>query len=109
LRVGHGLLSKEQFVKALRNGDIEIWTLPHGAFALIGWGVCEHGETCNILTVTGESDIAAESGLLAIEAMARKRGARMVISVGRPGWKPLVEKHGYTVQRKILMKKVLES
>ena len=109
LRVGHGLLSRQQFIRALSTGELEVWTLPAGAYALIGWGTCEHGETCNILTVTGESEAAHESGLLTIEAIARKRGARVVISVGRPGWKSLVERHGYTVQRKILMKKVLES
>jgi len=109
LRVGHGLLSQQQFIQAIGNGDMEIWALPAGAYALIAWGTCEHGETCNILTVTGESDKAAESGLQAIEDVARKRGARVIITVGRPGWKPLLASHGYMIVKKILAKKVLES
>jgi len=109
LRLGHAVLSREQFAAELQSGNFEVWALPAGAYALITWGITEHGLTCYILTVTGESEKAAESGLLAIESLARKRGARVVASVGRPGWKPLVEKHGYKVTPKILMTKVLES
>ena len=109
LRLGHAVLSKRQFIEELASGRFEIWALPADAYALITWGTTEHGETCYILTVTGESATGAESGLLAIEAAARKRGARVVASVGRPGWKPLVIKHGYKVTPKILMIKVLES
>jgi hypothetical protein len=109
LRVGHGLLSHEQFIAAISSGDLEIWALPLGAYALIGWGTCEHGETCNILTVTGDAQAAGESGLRAIESIARKRGARMVITVARAGWKQLLERHGYETTPKVLAKKVLES
>lgn len=103
------MLNRAQFIRELSTGSFEVWTLPAGAYALIAFGTTEHGLTCNILTVTGESETAAESGLLAIEKMARKRGARVVMSVGRPGWAPLMRKHGYTIIPKILMSKVLES
>jgi hypothetical protein len=103
------VLNREQFINELENGSFEVWALPAGAFALIAFGVTEPGLTCNILTVTGDSETAAESGLIAIEKMARERGARVVMSVGRPGWESLMRKHGYTITPKILMSKVLES
>lgn len=109
LRLGHAVLSREQFIKELESGAFEVWALPAGAYALITWGETEHGKTCNILTVTGESEAAAESGLLAIERMTREAGGRVVVSVGRPGWAPLMKKHGYAITPKILMVKVLES
>jgi hypothetical protein len=109
LRIGHAVLNREQFLAELESGSFEVWALPAGAYALITWGETEHGKTCNILTVTGDSEAAAESGLLAIERMTREAGGRVVVSVGRPGWAPLMRKHGYTVIPKILMSKVLES
>ncbi len=109
LRVGHGLLSKEQFVRLLMDRTFEIWRLPYGAYALISWGECEHGKTCNIMTTCGDATNAehVDAGMKAIEKIARDRGARMVISVGRPGYKAVALNNGYTVQPCILMKKVL--
>jgi hypothetical protein len=109
LRLAHAILSREQFITAIGSGELEVWSLPHGAHALVTWGTTEHGETCHILTVTGDAHAAGEPGLQAIERMVRKRGGRMIITVARPAWKKLFERYGYSTQPKILVKKVLES
>lgn len=111
LRIGHGLLSREQFLHMLMDGTFEIWRLPHNSYALISWGECEHGKTCNIMTThaTIENTQTIEDGMAAIERIARERGARVVITVGRPGYKRVALNRGYTVTPCVLMKKVLES
>lgn len=110
LRLGHGLLSREQFLQMLMDGTFEIWRLPHNCYALISWGESEHGKTCNIMTgcgvITPES---VDAGIKAIDRIARERGARVVISVGRPGYAKAAKANGYHVERCIIMRKVLES
>lgn len=106
LRIGHGLLTREQFAKELRDGNLIMLALPRSCYALVSIGSCEVGLAVNILTTTGNAKYALE-GLLAIERFARDRQAKMVISVGRPGWTKLAESQGYSVQRTIIMKKVL--
>lgn len=109
LRLAHAILSRDQFIAAIGSGELEVWSLPHGAHALVTWGTTEHGETCHILTVCGDANAAGEPGLQAIERMVRQRGGRMIITVARPAWRRLFEQYGYSVQPKILVKKVLES
>lgn len=106
LRLGHGLLSPQQFRNAILMHDIEVWSLPHRQFALMTWGDSEDGRVANILTTLGSIDHAAD-GLREIEYLAKVYGARVVMSVGRPGWRNMVEDMGYTVSPCILMKKVL--
>lgn len=106
LRLGHGLLSPQQFRNALLMHDIEIWPLPHRQFALMAWGDSADGRVANILTTVGSMEHAAD-GLREIEYLAKTWGARAVMSVGRPGWTRLVQDMGYTVAPCILMKKVL--
>jgi hypothetical protein len=109
LRIAHGILSPTQFITAIQHGEMEIWSLPREAYALIAWGVCAEGETCNILTVTGDMAEAGAVGLAAIESLARARGAKVIITVARHGWAPLFKAHGYEITPKILAKKVLMS
>jgi hypothetical protein len=106
LRLGHGILSKAQFLIAVQSGELEIWQLPEGSYALIGWGQCEQGETCNIMTVTGDASNGSV-GLEAIEKIAKTRGAKMIITVARMGWKQLLQDNGYEITPKVLAKKVL--
>lgn len=108
LRIGHGILSQEQFEGALVNGELEVLLLPHGCAALIGWGECEEGRTLNIMTTVG-AEQHSDVGLMAIEYAAMQRGAKVVISVGRRGWKQLALRHGYQVQECILMRKRLNA
>lgn len=108
LRIGHGLLSREQFQAALVNGDLEVLLLPHGCAALISWGECEDGRTLNIMTTVGREE-HADIGLMAIEHAGMQKGAQVVISVGRRGWKPLAQRHQYEVQDCILMRKKLNA
>lgn len=107
LRLGHGILSKAQFLVAIQSGELEIWELPEGSHALIGWGTCEEGETCNIMTVTGDASHGSV-GLQAIEVGARVRGAKMIITIARVGWKQLLSDSGYEITPKVLAKKVLK-
>lgn len=111
LRLGHGLLSREQFLKMLMDGTFEIWRLPLNGYALISWGESEHGKTCNIMTSHGDAGNpeAVDAAIKAIERIARERGARVVLSVGRVGYASAAKANGYKVERCILMKKVLES
>jgi hypothetical protein len=106
MRVGHGLLT--QFEGALVNGELEVLLLPHGCAALIGWGECEDGKTLNIMTTVGREE-HSDIGLMAIEYAGAQRGAKVVISVGRKGWKGLAQRHGYQVQDCILMRKKLDA
>jgi hypothetical protein len=106
LRLGHGILSKAQFLIAVQSGELEIWQLPKGSYALIGWGQCEQGETCNIMTVTCDARNGSV-GLEAIEKIAKTRGAKMIITVARMGWKRLLQDNGYEITPKVLAKKVL--
>lgn len=108
LRIGHGLLSREQFEGALVNGELEVLLLPHGCAALVGWGECEDGKTLNIMTTIGREE-HADIGLMAIEYAGMQRGAKVVISVGRRGWKPLAQRHQYEVTECILMRKKLNA
>lgn len=107
MRVGHGLLDRTQFEDALVNGELEVLLLPYGCAALVGWGECEDGKTLNIMTTVGREE-HADVGLMAIEYAAAQRGAKVVISVGRRGWKGLAQRHGYQVQECILMRKKLD-
>lgn len=106
LRMGHSILSPAQFKLALAEGTIEILLLPHHGAALVTFGEAEEGKCLHILTTTGKMEYA-NAGLRAIEAAAKARQCRVVMSVGRPGWKHLAEFRGYAVTHTILMKKVL--
>lgn len=106
LRTGHALLTPEQFKIALAHGDLEVLLLPHHGAALVMFGECTEGKALNILTATGKLE-HGNAGLRAIEAAAKARGARVVMSVGRAGWKHIAQFRGYTVEPCILMKKVL--
>lgn len=106
LRKGHSILSTEQFKFALQEGAIEVLMLPHHGAALVAFGECEEGKCLNILTTTGQM-AHANAGLRGIEAAARSRDCRVVMSVARAGWTSLAKFRGYTVTPTILMKKVL--
>lgn len=107
LRTGHGVLNREQFLRCLYTGEFECWSLPYDQYALITWGQHMAGPAVNILTTVGNMEHAVE-GLAAIERGARARGAKIVISAGRLGWKQLVTAAGYKTQPLLLMTKVLE-
>jgi hypothetical protein len=106
LRRGHGILSKAQFLVAVQSGELEIWQLPEGSHALIGWGTCEEGEACHIVTVTGDAE-NGQVGLEAIEQIAKTRGAKLVMTIARAGWTQLLQDNGYETTPKVLAKKVL--
>jgi hypothetical protein len=77
-----------------------------GSHALIGWGACEEGETCNIVTVTGDAEngqcwIAGNRGRL---QDARSKDGNNYCPAG---WKQLLKDNGYEITPKVLAKKVL--
>lgn len=106
LRRGHSILSVQQFRLALEEGAIEVLMLPHHGAALVAFGECEEGKCLHILTTTGQME-HANAGLRGIEAAAKARDCKVVMSVGRAGWTSLARFRGYTVTPSIIMKKVL--
>ncbi len=106
LRKGHGLLSPAQFYEAMRTDAIRVLDLPHDCYALYAVGESEEGRVLNILTTTGDAT-HGDAGLAAIEYEARRIGAKLVMSVGRPGWTGLARAHGYDVTPCVLMRKKL--
>ena len=107
LRLGHNLLSHEQFCEALSKGYIWVLALPHDGAALVQWDDSRYGKTFNILTVCGTIEHFEES-YEALEAAAKANGANVIISVGRSAYKKLMQTQGYEVEPCILMKKVLQ-
>jgi hypothetical protein len=107
LRVGHAILSPNQFTHELITGNFEVLALPNDCAALVTWGTYEGGQVLYILTVTCDYKFASHA-LTCIEAAARERKAQAIMSVGHRGWERLVKEHGFEVQRKLLMKKVLK-
>lgn len=108
LRAGHALLSREQFQEALIGTELEVLALPNNCAALIAWGECADGRVLNILTTVG-SERHADLALMCIEAAAKERGAKVVMSVGRRGWSALAKRHSYIVNDCILMRKNLDA
>jgi hypothetical protein len=106
LRVGHAILSQDQFCTALFNKDIEVLALPHGCAALVQWGEMIEGKAFQILTVCGDIE-HFETVYSLLEEAAISAGADIIMSVGRPGYSKLMKRRGYDVQPCILMKKVL--
>jgi hypothetical protein len=103
---GYGVVSAEQFADQLSSGEIEIWSLVPGAYALITWAETKYGRTLNVLTTAGDESVFA-TGLQALERVARANGAQAIYSVGHPGWTKYVMVEGYIVQRSIVMIKEL--
>lgn len=106
LRIGHNLLSHEQFCEELKKGYIEVLALPHDGAVLVNWGESRFGKVFNILTVCGLIENFEES-YDAVEDAAREAGAAVIMSVGRAAYKKLMQVRGYEVDPCIFMKKVL--
>lgn len=93
-------------VDAIASGMFEIWRLADNAYALIEFVDTRYGKTLNVLTVAGGRD-AWETGLLALEKIARDEGATCIYSIGHPGWRNLMQAHGYkTMMMMKMMKEV---
>jgi hypothetical protein len=106
LRLGHSMLTPEQFCEALFKQDIIVLALPNDCAVLMQWGECKEGRAFNILTVIG--NIAHfEAAYSALEEAAIASGADLIVSVGRAGYSKMMQAQGYEVSKCILMKKVL--
>ncbi len=103
---GYALATPRQFLEAIETGAFEIWELEPGAHALIEFVDTSYGKTLNVLTTVGDSS-HFETGLLALERIAKDNGAAAIYSVGHMGWLPLMRRHGYHTERKLMMIKVL--
>lgn len=112
LRLGHGLLSREQFVRALMSKQFEIWRLPSGVYALVSWSDSEVGPCCHVMTVCNMDESATHKriveGLEALEKVAKENGAKMLLSFGRAAYRSAALDCGYTVTPGIFMRKVLK-
>lgn len=107
---GANTLSYAQLAAKLRTGEFEIiafdtHTSPAVAF-LVTWGESNGQKLCQIVTITGA---IVEHGVVldCFEAAVRQRGGKVILSVGRRAYKHIVERHGYTVDECILMRKEL--
>lgn len=106
LKKGHALISNEMFLLGLEANAFHVLMLPNYCAALVEWVDTTYGRTLNILTVTCELEHADEALECLIEA-ARHDGANMIFSAGKPGWKSIVERHGFETKPALFMKKVL--
>lgn len=106
LRLGHNLLSIEQYAALLMSGDLEILMIPYGAI-LVDWGECADGKVMNILTVTGNITDNVSLSVQAFEGAARERGAKVILSLGRTAYAKILEPYGYQITYKVLMRKDL--
>lgn len=107
LKKGHALASDEMFVNGLADGSMLVLMLPNYCAALVEWNESHYGRTLNILTVTAEDLDKADEALDALISAAKHEGAAMIFSVGKPGWKEIVERHGFTTKPAMFMQKVL--
>jgi hypothetical protein len=108
LRLGHSMLTAEQFCTALFNQELLVLVLPHSCAVLMNWGECKEGRAFNILTVSGNVE-HFEDAYAALEEAAVASGADLIISVGRSGYQKMMRAKGYQVEPCILMKKVLHN
>lgn len=97
--------TKEQFIEFLDNGTFQIWQAG-SIYALVEFVDTSYGKTLNVLTVTGSKD-QWDVGIAALEDIARMNGAKLIYSVGHIGWEKAMQRHGYTTERVLRMKKVL--
>lgn len=106
LKEGHVLVSDQQFIEALRSGELCVLMLPNYCAALVEWHSSKYGRTLNILTVTASDLAHTDEALEAVIAAAKHDGAGMIFSVGKPGWKAIVERHGFVTKPAMFMQKV---
>lgn len=107
LRTGHGYLNRLQFANLLRSGKFQIIVFRNNAAALVAGSDCEDGRILNILTVRGNLK-TCEAALPLLEEAAKNAGYNVLVSTGHLGWCEMMERHGYTTKKLLLMRKVLQ-
>lgn len=107
LLTGHGLLDREEFVRLLSTGEIEIIIFRNQCAALVTWGQSAEGKLLNILTSSGEINACAVA-LDYLEQAAKDSGAKVIASVGHPGWARIMKQKGYDLKPRLFMRKVLQ-
>lgn len=107
LRKGYGYLGPEQFVAQLGSNDLRVIIFKNRASALVQLVDYEDGVVLNILTVNGNLQIC-DQAIEWIERAAKEAGANLIVSIGLVGWLPIMKKHGYETERRLLMRKVLK-
>lgn len=98
--------TREQLLQLLDEGIYQIWRAKE-IYALVEIVDTSFGKTLNVLTVVGNKD-DWDAGIQALEHIARANGAKLIYSVGHLGWERAMRRHGYTTERVLRMKKVLE-
>lgn len=102
---GYGFTTREELVQLINDGIFEIWKARE-IYALVEFINTKHGETLNVLTVTGSKD-DWDIGIEALERIARINDVKLIYSVGHLGWEKAMRKHGYDTERVLRMTKVL--
>lgn len=106
LRLGHGMLTSEQFVKFLASGELRVIVFKSTAACLVTLGESVEGVVLNILTVNGDMK-SCEAAMPHLETAAREAGAVLIISVGAVGWGRVLARQGYTSEKRLIMRKEL--
>jgi hypothetical protein len=107
LRKGYGYLGPEQFVIQLGSNDLRIIIFKNRAAALVQLVPYTDGVVCNILTVHGNIK-SCDNAIEWIEQAAKEAGANLLVSIGHAGWERIMKKHGYEIEKRLLMRKVLK-
>jgi hypothetical protein len=100
-------ITQEDFVENLASGQYEIWKLAPECWMLCEFIETNRGKTMNILTIVGIRK-NWQIGVDSIERVARDNDAKLIYSVGYPGWKRLLERNGYKTRRMMRMTKELK-
>lgn len=106
LRAGHGYLSILQFVEQLGASELKIVVFKNRTTALVQRAECAEGVVVNILTVKGDLKRCEES-IKYLEDAAREIGATLIVSVGHAGWAKIMQRNGYEIHPRLLMRKLL--
>lgn len=103
---GYGCLTPKQFAEALQTGDLRVIFFSNNCAALVSLGHAADGKVMNIQTVAGDIDSCSDA-IPILEQAARDIGANVITSVGYAGWARVMRKHGYIIQPRLFMRKVL--
>ena len=106
MRNGYGFLDTEDFAKRLLDGSFKVIAFKNKTAALIEMVNTKDGKLLNILTVYGNLK-GCEQALDWLEAAAKNIGVDSIVSIGHPGWLPMMKRKGYYTEPKLLMRKNL--
>ena len=111
-----GRATVDDILRMVLNGQMQLWVVYQDGI-VYGHVVTEIKQypQCNMLTIqycamhTGTLELVEEDMMRIAEDIAKKSGCAGVEFIGRPGWKKIVDTHGYAVQSTMYQKFLKES